>query len=81
LADNAFFMGEKAVFAKGLWQGQSNEQAFNQPAEANVVDKLRQTCFSLLSLVAEDDHRRVGPILFSPAVIDYSGRPIEGRDS
>jgi hypothetical protein len=41
LAANAFFGGEKAVLAKGLWQGQSNEQAFNQPAEANVVDKLR----------------------------------------
>ena len=55
-----------------------HEQAFKQPAEANVIDQLRQTCFSLLSLVAEDDHRRVGHILFSPAVIDHSGRPIEG---
>lgn len=29
-----------------------NEQAFGQPAEANVVDKLRETCPGLLSLVA-----------------------------
>lgn len=28
-----------------------NEQAFEQPVEAEIVDKLRQTCPDLLSLV------------------------------
>jgi putative acetyltransferase len=31
-----------------------NEQSFEQPAEANILDKLRQTCPEYLSLVAED---------------------------
>jgi predicted N-acetyltransferase YhbS len=30
-----------------------NEQAFGQPAEANIVDRLRQTCPECLSLVAD----------------------------
>ena len=42
------------------------------------MDKLRQTCPGLLSLVAEKDNRRVGHILFSPAVIDNLGQHIEG---
>jgi putative acetyltransferase len=55
-----------------------NELAFETPAEANIVDTLRQSCPNLLSLVAEDGNRVVGHILFSPAVIDGSGRKIEG---
>jgi putative acetyltransferase len=55
-----------------------NELAFETPAEADVVDKLRQSCPDLLSLVAEDGDRLVGHILFSPAVIHGSGAKIEG---
>jgi putative acetyltransferase len=55
-----------------------NDLAFETPAEANIIDALRQSCPSLLSLVAEDGDRVVGHILFSPAVIDGSGNIIEG---
>jgi putative acetyltransferase len=55
-----------------------NELAFETPAEANIVDTLRQSCPNLLSLVAEDGNRVVGHILFSPVVIDRSGGIIEG---
>jgi putative acetyltransferase len=57
---------------------QINELAFETPAEANIVDTLRQTCPNLLSLVAEDGNRVVGHILFSPAAVNRSGRAIEG---
>lgn len=32
-----------------------NELAFAQPAEADLVDKLRQACTDAVSLAAEDD--------------------------
>ncbi len=54
-----------------------NEQAFGQPADANAVDRLRRTCADWLSLVAEEEGRLVGHILFSPAVIENPGRRIE----
>ncbi|MCP4343890.1 MAG: hypothetical protein GY799_34700, partial [Desulfobulbaceae bacterium] len=47
-----------------------NEQAFEQPAEASIVDKLRLACPEYLSLVAEDDRTIVGHILFTPVVIE-----------
>lgn len=50
-----------------------NERAFEQPAEANVVDKLRESCPGLLSLVAVLNGQVVGHILFSPALIDNNG--------
>lgn len=46
-----------------------NEQAFGQPAEALLVEALRENGASLLSLVAENDNQVVGHILFSPAHI------------
>lgn len=55
-----------------------NEQAFGQPAEANVVDKLRETCPGLLSLVAILDGQVAGHVLFSPAVIDGHGSSVQG---
>ncbi len=55
-----------------------NRQAFKQPAEANVVDKLRQTCPEYLSLVAEDSKNLVGHILFTQAVIEATGQTIQG---
>lgn len=50
-----------------------NLAAFNQPAEAEVVDKLRESCRDLLSLVAEEGGEVVGHILFSPASIGGEG--------
>lgn len=47
-----------------------NEEAFGQPAEARLVDKLRRACDGLLSLVAVDGGAVVGHILFSPVTID-----------
>jgi putative acetyltransferase len=47
-----------------------NEQAFGQPTEADIVDRLREACPDCLSLVAEEDGRVVGHILFSPATIE-----------
>ena len=47
-----------------------NEQAFGQPQEANIVDKLRANCDGLLSLVALKDDKIIGHILFSPVTIE-----------
>lgn len=45
-------------------------QAFGQASEANVVDRLRENCTNILSLVAVQDDHVVGHILFSPLKID-----------
>lgn len=50
-----------------------NLAAFGQPAEAEVVDRLRENCRDLLSLVAEERGDVVGHILFSPASIGGEG--------
>ncbi|MCP4645164.1 MAG: N-acetyltransferase [bacterium] len=56
-----------------------NERAFEQPAEANVVDKLRAACPDALSLVAENESGDVvGHILFTPATIACGDRTVEG---
>jgi len=47
-------------------------QAFSQPQEANIVDKLRANCDGLLSLVALQDEKIIGHILFSPVTIEGS---------
>ncbi|HST20226.1 MAG TPA: N-acetyltransferase [Blastocatellia bacterium] len=47
-----------------------NEKAFGQPAEANLVDALRANGKVTLSLVAVQDDRVVGHILFSPVTIE-----------
>jgi putative acetyltransferase len=47
-----------------------NEQAFGRPDEADLVDKLRERGKATLSLVAEEDDRILGHILFSPVTID-----------
>ena len=54
-----------------------NELAFGQPAEADLVDRLRQACADSLSLVAEDDGV-VGHILFTPVVIESKERRVTG---
>ena len=54
-----------------------NELAFGQPAEADLVEKLRQACADALSLVAEDG-AIVGHILFTPVVVEDTARPLLG---
>jgi putative acetyltransferase len=54
-----------------------NELAFGQPAEADLVDRLRDACAESLSLVAEDEVV-VGHILFTPVVVESSGQRIVG---
>lgn len=45
-------------------------QAFGQAAEANLVDALRRNGKAKISLVAEDNGRVVGHILFSEVVLE-----------
>lgn len=47
-----------------------NESAFGQPAEAGLVDALRVVARPLVSLVAVEDGRVAGHILFSPVTVD-----------
>jgi putative acetyltransferase len=47
-----------------------NTAAFGQPAEAKLVDALRDAGAHLISLVAEQDNKVVGHILFSPVEIE-----------
>jgi putative acetyltransferase len=55
-----------------------NEQAFGRPQEADLVDRLRDGCPGLVSLVADAGAEMVGHILFSPAVIEGEGRSTNG---
>ena len=50
-----------------------NEQAFGQPEEAHIVDMLRTRGKVILSLVAAQNDRIVGHILFSPVMIESEG--------
>ncbi len=50
-----------------------NEKAFGQATEADIVDQLRCHCDELLSLVAVDDGKVVGHILFSPVTVEGEG--------
>jgi putative acetyltransferase len=53
------------------------EFAFGQPAEADLVALLRQSCADALSLVA-DDGEVVGHVMFTPVVIERPGTSIVG---
>jgi putative acetyltransferase len=55
-----------------------NELAFGGAAEADLVDALRRNGKATISLVAEDDGRVVGHILFSPVTIETSERELVG---
>ena len=55
-----------------------NEKAFGQPAEANLVDALREGCDKHVSLVATMDERVVGHILFTPVTILHEGGEMKG---
>ena len=50
-----------------------NLSAFETPAEANLVDALRDQAQPLVSLIAEDNGGIVGHIMFSP--VSLSGHP------
>ncbi len=43
-----------------------NQQAFDDDAEANLIDALRDSGLPLISLVAEERSQLIGHILFSP---------------
>ena len=58
--------------------GRINEQAFEQPADADIVDALRANCPGLLSLVALADGTIAGHILFSPVVIECGKGSVTG---
>jgi putative acetyltransferase len=51
-----------------------HELAFGRPDEADLVDTLRARGKATLSLVAVEDSRIVGHILFSPVAIDSGDR-------
>jgi len=54
------------------------EAAFPQSVEADLVDKLRLACAERVSLVAVEDDRVVGHILFTPATIERPEGPLAG---
>lgn len=55
-----------------------NELAFGQPAEADLVERLRAACGAALSLVAEDEAVVVGHILFTPVTVESAGERVVG---
>jgi putative acetyltransferase len=55
-----------------------NEKAFGQLAEANIVERLRENCPNLLSLVAIQVDQIVGHLLFSPVSIEGDGKNMQG---
>lgn len=46
-----------------------NMAAFGRPAEADLVDAVREQCCPVVSLVAEEDGEIIGHILFSPVTL------------
>ena len=54
-----------------------NEQAFGQPQEADLVDKLRNRGKVSLSLVAVEEGNIIGHILFSPVTIESENDSFE----
>ncbi len=55
-----------------------NDQAFGQTEEGRIVDKLRETCNEVVSLVAVSNNKIIGYIFFSPVTIDIGGHSITG---
>ncbi|MCX6680612.1 MAG: N-acetyltransferase [Methanothrix sp.] len=55
-----------------------NEKAFDQPSEAEIVDKLQKNSPGFLSLVALENDEVVGHIHFSPAKIEGDTKTTEG---
>jgi putative acetyltransferase len=50
-----------------------NELAFEGPAEAGIVDRLRERCPDIISLVAEEEGEIVGHIFFSTVELESGG--------
>jgi putative acetyltransferase len=68
---------EQAQDADGIRQ--VNRMSFGGEYEAEVVDRLRENCPTILSLVAKDGEDVVGHILFSPAkIVQPEGESIFG---
>ena len=55
-----------------------NDKAFGQPDEGSIIDRLRENCDELTSLVALTSGQIVGHILFSPVIIDGPGGSLGG---
>lgn len=55
-----------------------DERAFEQPAEAGIVDGLRRACPEGVSLVADDAGEVVGHVLLTPVIIEAAGGPVTG---
>jgi putative acetyltransferase len=55
-----------------------NLSAFEGGPEAGLVDALRSNCADFLSLVADDEGRVVGHILFTPVVVEGSAGKVTG---
>ena len=55
-----------------------NEVAFKRLEEADLVDRLRQNCPESLSLVAVDQGRVVGHVLFTPVTLTGGGQSVAG---
>ena len=55
-----------------------NKRAFGQSQEADLVDKLRQNCDDLLSLVALMQNQVVGHILFTPVMVESEDNIVIG---
>lgn len=55
-----------------------NHRAFGQAEEADLVDRLRQTCPNSISRVAVSKGQIVGHILFTPVKLEANEKVIEG---
>ena len=67
-----FIRGERPEDSAAIHE--VHELAFGRPAEADLVDALRAGRKATLSLVAVEDARIVGHILFSPILINSGDR-------
>ena len=55
-----------------------NQLAFERTAEADLIDRLRQTCPNFDSYVAVADRQIVGHILFTPAWLETPNGQVQG---
>lgn len=67
LPDGVYIVEEGSEDRSGIRQ--VNQLAFDGDYEADVVDRLRQNCPTILSLVAKQGEEVIGHILFSPVRI------------
>lgn len=55
-----------------------NDLAFQGLIEGNIVDKIRSSCAGIISLVAVEEGKIIGHILFSPITVLSGNNEIEG---